>query len=316
MKIVFTDQYANLLFLINGLIILFYLGARKKKRQRAMKFGNYETLQKVAGKNFLKSSNVVLLIKMAALTSLIIGISNPVLLEEVPSSKSDYVIAVDSSGSMLENDIQPNRLEAAKSISNEFIGRLSEGTKVGIVSFSGDVKRESTLTENHEEVIGTMEGLETGSSAGTAIGDALFTASSMLLDANRSRTVILITDGENNVGSSLNESIEYAVSHNITVNAIGIGQKKETGTEFETINGVNATKARFPDLNVENLNRTASRTGGELVTATNRSSLESAFLSFEKGENRTDISIYFIFLALGLMLLEWMLGTTRYSILP
>lgn len=318
MKLVFTSQYANLLLLVNGLAVLFYIAAKKKKRQRAITFGNYETLQKVAGKDFLKSSNIILIARIMALTALIIGISTPVLVEEVPSTGSDYVIAIDSSSSMLASDLEPTRLEAAKKVSRQFVDRLSEDVSAGVISFSGEVKKESAITSDSEDIKQSVSGIEMGQAAGTAIGDAIFTGSSMLLDSNRSRTLILVTDGRNNVGSSLNESIEYAVNQNVTVTAIGIGEKQSEDDQdnFGTVNGVNASKAGFPNLDTRKLNRTVARTGGHLVTVTDRSGLKAAFLAFEKSEKRTDISIYFIFLALGLMLSEWILGTTRYSILP
>ena len=69
MKLIFTNQYTELLLLANGLALLLFYAASQKKKQRAMKFGNYETLQKVAGKNFLSSSRIILAIKMLALTT-------------------------------------------------------------------------------------------------------------------------------------------------------------------------------------------------------------------------------------------------------
>ncbi|MFB6166836.1 MAG: VWA domain-containing protein [Candidatus Nanohaloarchaea archaeon] len=316
MKLIFTDQYANILFLVNGLAILFYIGAKKKKKQRAMKFGNYETLQKVAGKNFLKSSNVILVARLLALTALIIGISNPVIVREVPSTGSDYVVAIDASGSMLTSDFEPNRLQAAKDVSRQFVNRLSDSVEIGVISFSGDVKREQELTPDTDAVKESISNIGMGQAAGTAIGDAIFTGSSMLMDSNETRRLILVTDGRNNVGSSLNESIQFAQKQNVTVTAIGIGSTEERGQQFGTVEGQNASRAEFPNLNPGKLNRTVKKTGGRLLTVTDRAELESAFLSFEKSTQRTDISIYFIFLALGLMLAEWILGTTRYSILP
>lgn len=315
-KIAFTDQYANILLLLNGLVILFYLGAKKKKKQRAMKFGNYETLQKVAGKNFLKSSNIILVMKILALTSLVIGISNPVLQEKVPATKSDYVIAIDSSASMLASDIEPTRFQSAKTTSQNFIDKLSNQTKVGIVSFAGEVNQETGLTSNRKKLKTSIEGIETGTTAGTAIGDALYASTSMLLNSNRSKTVILITDGRNNVGSSLNESIEYAQTHNVTVSTIGIGEANRSTDQFGTIRGQNASRAQYPNLDAESLYRVSNSTGGKLITVSNQTGLQEAFFKFEETTVETDISRYFIFLALFLILTEWILGTTRYSILP
>lgn len=316
MKLIFTDQYANIFFLLNGLAVLFYLGAKKKKRQRAMKFGNYETLQKVAGKNFLKSSNILLVMKILALTSLIIGISQPVLQKQIPTTNSDYVIAIDSSASMLASDIEPTRFKSAKSTSKQFVDTLSNETNVGVISFAGEVKRESGLTSNKPKLKASIDKLETGSTAGTAIGDALYASTSLLLDSNRSRKVILITDGRNNVGSNVNESIEFAKTHNITINTVGIGESNRSTQKFGTINGLNASKAQYPNLDAKSLYRVSNATGGKLVTVSNKTGLKNAFFQFEETTVETDISRYFIFLALFLILAEWTLGTTKYSILP
>lgn len=316
MKLIFTDQYAHIFFLLNGLAILFYLGAKKKKRQRAMKFGNYETLQKVAGKNFLKSSNILLVMKILALTSLIVGISQPVLEQEIPSTNSDYVLAVDASSGMLVSDIKPTRFKAAKTASKQFVDTLSNETDVGIVSFAGEVHRESGLTNNKPELKATVDDISTGTTAGTAIGDAIYASTSLLLGSNRSRTVILITDGRNNVGSSLNDSIEYAQTHNVTINTVGIGESNQSRQEFGIIQGENASRAQYPNLDTESLYRVSNQTGGELVTVSNETSLRNAFFQFEETTVETDISRYFIFLALFLILTEWTLGTTKYSILP
>jgi len=161
----------------------------------------------------------------------------------------------------------------------------------------------------------SIQDIEVGNSAGTAIGDAVYTSSSMLLSANKSRTVLLITDGRNNVGS-LNDSIEFAKSHNITVNAVGIGEKRNDSQQFGTVEGVNASKAGHPNLDTEQLFRITNNTGGELVTVANQSAMENAFISFETSQVRNDISRYFILAALLLLLLEWVLATTKYSILP
>jgi len=316
MKLIFTDQYAHIFFLLNGLAILFYLAAKKKKRQRAMMFGNYETLQKVAGKNFLKSSNILLVMKMMALTSLVIGISQPILEQEIPSTNSDYVIALDASTSMLASDIEPTRFRSAKETSKLFVDELSNNTQVGILSFAGDVNRELGLTNNKPELKAAIDNTETGSTAGTAIGDAIYASSSLLIDSNRSRTVMLITDGRNNVGSGINESIEFAQTHNVTINTVGIGESNRSTEEFGIIQGENASRAQYPNLDAESLYRVSNQTGGELITVSNQSSLRDAFFQFEETTVETDISRYFIFLALFLILTEWTLGTTKYSILP
>lgn len=315
-EIIFTEQYANVFFLINGLAILFYLAAKKQNRQRAIKFGNYETLQKVSGRDFLKSSNVILLIRILALTSLIIGISSPVLVNQVPSSESDYVIAIDSSSSMLASDLKPTRFEAAKKISSDFVTKLSDETKIGIISFSGEVKNELRPSQSKKNVSSTIKNIEIGNRAGTAIGDALSASTSMLIGNNKSRSIVLITDGRNNVGSSVNESIKFAKRQNVTVNSIGIGSQRNDTDNYDLIQGQNASKADFPNLDQQSLFKMANETGGQSITVTDTTQLRKALIEVKSVKREEDISQHFIFLAVFFLMLEWILGTTRYSVIP
>ncbi|MFT4892374.1 MAG: Ca-activated chloride channel family protein [Candidatus Nanohaloarchaea archaeon] len=319
MQLIFTDQYANLFFLINGLAVIFYLSAKKMNRQRAMKFGNYETLQKVTGGKFIRSSNLMVLLRLGALTALIIGISNPVLLEQVPASESDYVVAIDSSSSMLAGDIDPTRFEAAKEISANFVSRTSEQSKKGVVSFSGTVNKEVELSDSTSNVSRAIQNISIGQQAGTAIGEALITSTSMLIgEENQTKKIILITDGRNNVGTSINESVKFVKNNDVEVNTIGIGNAENANEteDFGMISGENASRASFPNLDQEQLYSISNQTEGQSLTVTDKSQLESAFLQIEQTENRRDISQYFIFLAVGIMLLEWVLGSTRFSIIP
>lgn len=316
MKLIFTDQYANILLLLNGLAILLYIAAKKKNQQRAMTFGNYETLQKVAGNNFLKTSNIIFITRILALTFLIIGISSPVIVSEVTKADSDYVIAIDSSSSMLSGDLKPNRFEASKRISKQFISNFGNNTKVGLVSFSGKTTKEQEMASNMNTVKQSIDNIMIGSTAGTAIGDALSMSVSMLAGNSRPKTVVLITDGRNNVGSSVDEAVTMGVSQNVTINTIGIGERNQSLSDFETVDGENASRAIYPNLNTTQLSAISNRTGGKFVTASNETELRNALINLEKSESERDISQIFILLAAAILLLEWLLGSTKYNVIP
>lgn len=314
MKVILTNQYANLFLLFNGLIILFYLGSLRKTKKRAMKFGNFDTLQKVAGHSFLKSHNVVVFIRLLAVTLLLVGISNPVLQSQGPSAESDYALAIDSSSSMLSDDIDPNRFQAAKELSTNFVSELPERSESGVLSFSGTASIEQDLTSDRDDVSEAINGISIGSEAGTAIGDAVISSSSMLLGTNQTREVILITDGRNNVGSSVNESIEYAVSNNVSVNTIGLGTRvNDTENSSVMFNG---TRNEFPNLDSTQLRDISNRTGGEFIGVTNRTAFRNALVDISSSEHREDISNYLILIGAVLLLLEWMLGVTELRVIP
>ena len=316
MDLVLTNQYAEILLLVNGLAVILYLAAQKKKTKRAMTFGNYETLKKVAGEDFLKASRIVLILKLLALTSLIVAISSPELQEEVPSSDSDYVLALDTSASMMADDIEPSRLEASKSSALAFVDEAPNSTNIGVIGYSGEIEEYSGLTSNHEEAEAAIRSASIGDEAGTATGDAIQSASSLLIGSNQSRTVILITDGKKNVGSSLDDAVEFAKNHNVTVNPIGIGDSNYTSEEVGEIDDFEGEEAEFPDLNMTRLQRIADSTGGNVTAAVDEESLEESIIETELSKERRDISHYFVIFALVLLILEWALATTKYDVLP
>lgn len=311
MKLILTNQYTEILLLFNGAAALLYYASKKRKKQRAMKFGNYETLQKVAGKSFLSSSRVMLAIKMAAITSLIVGISSPVLQYDAQATGSDYVIAVDTSSSMLTTDLEPTRLSAAKSVSSTFISQLNNQTKVGSISFSGRINNRTQLSSDPNKAQGYISSYEVGEYAGTAIGDAIYTSANILMNSNENRTVILITDGITNTGRSVNESVKYAKDRDVKINTIGIGSSREENREIS-----NRSEIEYPNLNSSRLKQISESTGGVYSAVESRGELEDALLKLEKTKVTRDISEPLLLLALILLLGEWTLGTTKFDVLP
>jgi Ca-activated chloride channel family protein len=312
---VFTDQYATLFLLANGLAVLLYIAARKKNKQRAMKFGNFKTLEKVSEQSMLKSSNVILVLRMLALTALMIAISNPVLIDQEITSESDYVLAIDSSSSMLTADVDPSRLEASKELSSEFIMSLPNGTSTGVLSFSGSVNRMSGLTDDRGSAAAAVSNISVSAEAGTATADAVRVGAGILTGSSRQKNLILIGDGGSNIGN-LSKAIEFSNRNNVTVNTVGIGTEKETEKEFEVVNGQNGTYSGHPDLMEENLRQIADETNGTYIRAENRSALQEGLVEITEGEVRHDVSRYFVLLAVLLVMGEWVIGSTKYSILP
>lgn len=315
MKLVLTDKYAELLLLLNGLIILLYFYAKKKKKNRAMEFGNYETLQKVAGKDFLKASNILLISRVLAVTFLIIGISNPTLVGEAKRSSSDYVVAIDSSASMSASDVEPTRLEAAKKASREFVSDLGNQSQTGVVSFSGKVKKEAEITSDAEKLKQSIDSVEMGATAGTAIGNAISTSTSMLLSSDKAR-IVVITDGRNNVGNSLNNSASFAKAQNISIYPIGIGSSEDATKQYRMIDGENVSSTEYSNLDQDELEEVANMTGGKARFVSNKTGLETAFVDLVSTDVRNDISMIFIWLAALLLVFETIIKTTDLEIIP
>ncbi len=312
----FTAEYAGLLLLLNGLIVLMFLYGRRKKKDRVMQFGNYETLKKVAGGNFLRSDDLILIVRVLAITALIIGLSSPVIVKEVMGADTNFALAIDSSGSMFTSDIEPDRFRAAKDVSKEFVSNLGNGSKVGLISYGGSVNEDQALTSDHSAVRSSIDNIEIDDTPGTASGDAVAAGVTMLTGENNPGTVILVTDGSNTVGQSLNESADYASRQNVTVNAIGIGSTNGSEEAFGMVQGENASRMDFPNLNRQGLNNLTNSTGGEAIYVSNREGLENAFLNLEEKTARQDISTWFFLLSGALLVLEAVFRTTEFQVIP
>ncbi len=316
-RLIFTDQYANILLLMTGLVLLVFMYGYTKKKERTMKFGNYETLQKVAGGNILRADLLLAVTRVVAISALLIGLSSPVLVQNVQGAETDFVITLDTSASMFTGDVEPNRFEAAKDISRDFVGELGNSSQVGLISYSGDVIEEQGLTNDLSLIRAGIDNVEMGEVPGTATGDAVASSASMLLSSEKNKSVVLVTDGTNNRGQSIEEAAEFASRHNVTVNPIGIGEADvEDDDEEGLIQGEEATRASFPNLNQDELLLLANQTGGEASFVTSRDGLEAAFIELEEQEVETDISRYFILLAGVLLILDAVYRSTDLEVIP
>lgn len=312
----FASEYINVLIVLYGLFILLFLYASRRKEQRVMLFGNYDTLKRVAGGQLVDPSHLLLAIRILGVTAFIIGISAPVVVTESPQASATHVIALDTSGTMTTGDIEPNRFSAAKDVTIDFLSQIGNTSRAGVISFSGDVRKETDGLVRTPVAREAVRGIEIGTTPGTAIGSAVQAASTMLIGIDDARRVVLITDGENNVGIGLNESVEYAKSQNVSIYPIGIGTQQNQTDAFGEIGGVNASRATFPNLNVDGLRSMAEQTGGNASFVQTRDQLRAAFVEVGMREQETPVSQYFILVGLLLLLMEWIYRTTKHAPLP
>ena len=316
MKLVFTDKYTGLLLLLNGIVIAAAAYSYTRKKKRTMKFGNIELLEKVSGGNIIRAQLISTAVRVLAITILIVGLSNPVLVEEVKGAETDFIIALDNSASMFTSDVEPTRFDAAKKASESFVSSLGESSNVGLVTFAGSVNKSLELTNDRGETVEALESAGIGENAGTALGDAVSAAVSMLTGSSRARKVILVTDGKNNVGSSIEEAADYARRMNTTVNVVGIGSNSSNSEDYRIIDGENASKANFPNLNEEELRTLSNTTGGETSIVTSQEGIETAFSDLETVEHERELTTILVLIGVTLLVLESFLRTSDLSTIP
>ena len=300
-------EYLWILVLVPLTAILHFLGLSMSRR-KALQFANFAALERATGVKRAVPSNLLLLAtRCGILVCLSIAVSGAVLWYQGTASSVDYVIALDASSTMLAKDIAPNRLEAAKASATKFLNSLPWKTKAGFVAFGGAPLIREKPTEDLAKVVAAVSRENTSEIGGTAIGEAIVTSSNLLADATRGRAIILITDGQSNVGVSIDESLKYAKLGGAAIYTIGVGTLK--GGDFG--GGFIGTQ-----LDESQLQFIANETGGKYFHAESPESLSKAFseiVSSREQNLSVDLTFYLIMATLVLLYIEWWLANLRYS---
>ncbi|MFH1834972.1 MAG: VWA domain-containing protein [Methanobacteriota archaeon] len=319
MEIEFSHQYYTLMAaLVIAVVIVYYLASRYFK-VRVLRFGNFEVLEKVTGDRIRHSTIPPLILRILAVVFFILAASDPRIVEYKQVVGEDFVLTIDTSSSMLTPDFPPNRLEATKETAIRWISSM-QNARVGVVTFAGKpyVRTEPTLDK--EKVLDILATITTDSPAGTAIGEALISSAALLSDSEteRNKTIILITDGRNNVGVSINDSLESLIKSNIRVYAVGIGTSESAEIVIPSeLADKNATITEFPQIDEEVLQSLANMTGGKYARVEDMQSLKGVLLTqIETTETVKKPIPYLIFIASILLLLEWAIEITKYRPIP
>jgi Ca-activated chloride channel family protein len=270
------------------------------------------------------------LLRYFALTCIIIGLARPRSSSQgsnVTSEGISIVLALDVSGSMLAEDLKPNRIEAAKKVATEFIkGRSND--LVGLVVFGGESFTQCPLTSDHSVLLNLMDGIQSGIVAdGTAIGEGLATAVSRIKDSpTKSKVIVLLTDGENNAGSVAPETAgDIAQAFGIRVYTIGVGRNGTAPFPFRTPFGIQYQNVEVRiDENV--LKNISNKTDGKYFRATDNKKLTAIYDEIDKLEKTkvevTEFRRYseeffpFALAALIAVMLEFILKSTFFRKIP
>jgi Ca-activated chloride channel family protein len=313
----FTNPYYLWLLVSIPLLIITHIFVLNYLNRRAVKFANFEAIKRVTGGKFeLRNSRVIsknkflLIIRIIVLIFLISSISGPVLWYSGEESNFDFVLAIDASSSMLADDFEPYRLDAARKASALFVEGLRTRANVGVVSFAGTSYVEQDLDNNIKETLETIRKIRIKKSGGTDIGGAIITSTNLLITGENSRVIILLTDGQSTVGTPIQDAVRYANQNFVSVNTIGIGT--EEGGTF--LRGDLLSKIDEPALK-----EIAEKTGGKYYRAESQDALEQAFNEISKSSQTkipVNLSMGLMMLALALLFIEWGMINTKYRTLP
>lgn len=223
----FENIEASYLFLgILGLFI-FYLLTRRREKKALEHFARKELLPELLSSLDSESRKKKLILVFTAIAFSIVALMRPqwgFYWEEGKRSGLDILIAIDTSRSMLAEDVKPNRLEHAKEMIRELVKGL-RGDRIGLIAFSGRAFLACPLTNDYAGVLFSLQNLDEnlipkgGTSLSSAIGEAL---KSYRGEEKKYKVLILLTDGEDHEGDPI-RLIENAKQEGLRIFSVGIG---------------------------------------------------------------------------------------------
>ncbi len=329
----FDYHFANREWLY-GLLVLIPMVAwyvwRQRRRQTTLRFSGLQPFASVPVPARAWLRHLLFVLRLLAVALLFIVMARPQSVnrwQKVSTEGIDIIIDLDISSSMLAQDFNPNRLEAAKDVAIKFIsGRPDD--RIGLVVFSGESFTQCPLTTDHAVLINLFKEVKSGMiEDGTAIGDGLATAINRLKDSKaKSKVVILLTDGMNNAGEIAPlTAAEIAKTFGIRVYTIGVGTRGTAPYPVQTPYGIRYQQMRV-QIDEEVLQKIAAMTGGKYFRATNNKKLEEIYQAIDRLEkSKIDVKQFskrqeeymrFGLLAALFLLLEWALGNSVLRKMP
>lgn len=300
-------QYLLLLGII-PLIIFVHFYSLKHGKKQALKFANFEAIKRVTGERIVAKNVLLLAMRIIAVVALVLAATGTKIWYEGQTLEYDLVLAIDASSSMLAEDYKPTRMEATKAAVLLFLESMPSSAKIGLVTFSGASYVHTLPTDDMQKLIEMVRNIDIQKLGGTDLGTAIITSANMLT-GDRPKAVVLLSDGQSNIGVNPQDALEYIKDSKVVINTIGIGT-----SEGGLISDIGAAFK----LDEETLQQIAATTGGQYFRPTDEASLMATFAQIADLKDRQigkDISIYLLFLAVGLLFIEWGLISTKYKII-
>ncbi len=323
-----------LLFLLVPYAIWYFL--RHSKREASVTISDTHAYRRIRPTLKLRLMHTPFILRLITLALIILIMARPQGKNSWKSAQVegiDIMLAIDVSTSMLAEDLQPNRIQAAKSVATEFIS-ARPNDNIGLTVFAAEAYTQCPMTTDHASLLNLMQqvscdlALHGVINDGTAIGMGISNAVSRLKDSKaKSKVIILLTDGSNNSGeiSPLTAS-DIAATYGIRIYTIGIGTNGKAPFPYP-LPGGGVHYIQMPcEIDTQTLGGIAKATGGQFYRATSTKELKKVYqdidtlertkFSVRKYSKRYDLYQPLAMMAIFTILLELLLKATVYRRLP
>lgn len=246
---------ALLIFLIClPLFALLYLALLRRRQSSVSAIGGFGRTSRQAGKI---RRHVPALLFFIGLGVLIFALARPQMVVALPRLEGTVILAFDVSGSMAAQDLEPNRMEAAKTAAIEFVSSQPSTVQIGVVAFSEGGFSILPPTNDSPEIIAAIQRLQP--ERGTSIGDGILASLNAIIGGNGkeletgaepsaeenpispslpeetypSAVIVLLTDGENTAPPDPIAAAQAASDLGVRIYPIGIGSAAGTTLEVD-----------------------------------------------------------------------------------
>jgi Ca-activated chloride channel homolog len=212
------------------LVLAAYVAARRRARRYAVRFPAVATLAPLLPRVSSWRRRVPVALFLASLAALSLALARPHAKVAVPREQASIVLVTDVSRSMMADDVEPSRLDAARSAAQRFLDQVPDAARVGAVAFSTEPHTVEPPTDDRGKVEDVLDSLS--ADGGTATGDALAAALDLVDNGPAAKrppaAIVLLSDGETTVGRDPIPVARTARRLHIPIHTVALGTSGAT----------------------------------------------------------------------------------------
>lgn len=304
----FESPMALAALIVIPAIVAAYVSSVRRRSRRAATLATQGLVTTSSSARLGRRRHIPFVVFALALTALVIALARPQTDLTTPRREGTVIMAFDVSNSMAADDLDPSRVEAAKTAARAFVEQQPSSIRIGVVAFGDAAVLVQPPTNTPEDVLAAIDRLSV--EGGTSLGQGLFAAltaiagkpltideSALQSDLGAidigyfgSSTIVLLSDGENNGEPDPLVVAQIASVAGVHIHAIGIGTPQGTVVD---IGGFNVATA----LDAELLAQVAEVSDGQYYEASNAAELSEIYknidLDFKSVTEHTEVTALF-----------------------
>lgn len=183
LPVTFVWEQLLWLLLLLPVLVLLYLWLLRRQQKTALRYANLAMVREAMGRGPGWRRHLPPLLMLLSFAAMLLAAARPMAIITLPSTQQTIILAMDVSGSMRAEDVQPNRLVASQNAAKAFLNELPRHVKVGIVAFAGSAQVVQPATLSREDLRVAIDKFQL--QRATAIGSAIVVSLSELFPEQR-----------------------------------------------------------------------------------------------------------------------------------